>query len=278
MTVNKILDFVPPNFSKSAAALVIESKEVLEDLRKLMPNAKILFLSEEKSKLCEELKIDFLCGDYSKDLPTDKKIFDVIIAKEIFTYAPDFYKTLLELNHLLKDSGFLLTEFFNVRFIEILEGLKFGKFPANEKRLWAKWNVVKILDDAIYKEIEFLPGERLSEKISNVKTWENFGFDNFSEDLLTKIWLVKTKKCTAEVAALKEIYTEKIRAELSRILHRIEYQIEIEKNFERLKNLCKNENIFFDYLSDFTDQVVIHKNAANFIKSEMKNFFSGEVL
>ena len=90
--------------------------------------------------------------------------------------------------------------------------------------------------------------------------------------MLTKIWLVKARKCTAEVAALKEIYTEEIRAELSRILHRIEYQIEVEENFARLKNLCEKENIFFDYLSDFADQVVIHEDAANFIKEESKKF------
>ena len=115
-----------------------------------------------------------------------------------------------------------------------------------------------------------MPGERVEEK--NISAWENFGFDNFSEDLLTKIWLVKARKCTAEVAALKEIYTEETRAELSRILHRIEYGIEVRENFERLKNLCSRENIFHDYLSDFTDQVVIHKNAADFIKSESKKF------
>ena len=250
---------------------MIESEEILEDLRKLMPNAKILFLSAEKSELCEKLRIDFLRGDYSKDLPTDPKIFDVIIAKEVLTFAPNFYRTLLELNHLLKDSGFLLTEFFNVRFVGVLEGLKRGAFPAREKRFWAKWDAVKILDDATYKEIRFLPGERVTDK--NISEWKNFGFDNFSDDLLTKIWLVKARKCTAEVAALKEIYTEEIRAELSRILHRIEYQIEVEENFSRLKNLCEKEKIFYDYLSDFTDQVVIHEDAANFIKEESKKFF-----
>lgn len=269
MTENKILEFVPPNYSKNAAVLVIESEEILQDLRKLMPNARILFISEEKSALCENLKIDYLQGDYIKILPVEPKIFDVIIAKEVLTYAPDYYRTLLELNHLLKDSGFLLTEFINVRFIEILEGLKRGEFPAKEKRLWAKWDVVKLLDDAIYKEIRFLPGKRFSEK--NITAWENFGFDNFSEDLITKTWLVKACRCESEVAALKEIYTEEIRAEISRLLHRIEYEIEVEKNLEQLKNLCIREKIFYDYISDFTDQVVVHENSKNFIKNELKN-------
>ena len=66
----------------------------------------------------------------------------------------------MEFNHLLKDSGALLTEFYNVRFVGILERLKAGRFLNNEQRLWAKADVVKLLDDAIYKEIHFMPGER----------------------------------------------------------------------------------------------------------------------
>ena len=138
MIEHEILEFVPPNFSNNAAALVIESEEYLQKLRELMPNAKILFLSTEKSSLCEKFNVEFLRGDYSKDLPIEPKIFDVVIAKDIFTYSKDCYRTLLEINHLLKDSGFLLTEFFNVRFIEVLEGLKRGEFIAREKRFWAK--------------------------------------------------------------------------------------------------------------------------------------------
>lgn len=267
---NKLLDFVPPNFSENAAVLVIENEEFLQEIRELMPNARIAFLSMEKSELCEIYNTDFLQGDYiNNGLPTEPKIFDVIIAKELFTYAPNCFITLLEINHLLKDSGFLLTEFYNVRNVEMLENLKLGEFPTNERKFWAKWDIVKILDDAIYKEIRFLPGKKIAEK-NLVNSWEKFGFDNFSEDLLTKIWLVKAQKCSAEVIALKEIYTPEIRAELARILHRVEYKIEVDKNLENLKNLCEREQIFYDYLSDFIDEVVIHRNAANFIKTEMK--------
>lgn len=273
MEKNNLLEFVPPNFSNDATALVIESEEFLEELRELMPDARIAFLSTENSPLCKKFKIDYLRGDYTRGgLPTDLKIFDVIIAKDCLTFAPNVYVTLLEINHLLKDSGFLLTEFFNVRFAGVLESLKRGEFPAREKKFWAKNDVVKILDDAVYKEIRFLPGEKLSDE-SFVKSWEKFGFENFNEDLLTKIWLIKARKCTAEVVALKEIYTEEIRAKLSRLLHRVEYRIDVEENLKELKEFCRRENIFYEYLSDFTDQVVIHKDAARFIKSK---FFRGK--
>ena len=270
-----LLKFVPPNISDTATVLVIETENYLKDLRLLMPNAKIAFLTTERDKniseLCKNLKADLFRGDYTKNgLPTEPKIFDIILAEDCLTYAPDFYITLLELNHLLTDAGFLLTQFLNVRFVKILESLKRGEFPAKEKRLWAKWDVVKLLDDAIYKQIEFLPDEQL--KDFSVKDWERFGFDNFSDDLLTKIWLVKARKCEAEVAALKEIYTEEVRARLSRLLHRIEYDLNVEENFQKLMQFCRDEQIFEDYLADFVNQVVVHKNKAKFIKNRAKDF------
>ena len=176
---------------------------------------------------------------------------------------------LMAFNHLLKDSGALLTEFFNVRFVGVLERLRRGKFFDNEQRLWAKADVVKLLDDAIYKEIHFLPGAR--EKIS-AEEWESFGFENYNEDLATRIWLVKACKCTAEVAALKEIFTPEVRADLSRLLHRIEYDLDAEENFQRLMKLCAREGIFDEYLSDFINQVVVHASAKNFLRDRAKNF------
>ena len=239
-----LLRFVPPNFSSDAAVLLIDSEKYSAGVRELMPNARIFSLALED------------------ELPTPPKIFDVIISENCLTFARDCYRTLLELKHLLKDSGFLLTQFLNVRFVEVLEGLRRGEFATGERRFWAKRDVVKILDDATFKEIRFLPGERA--KIS-VSAWEGFGFDNFSEDLSTRIWQVKACKCTAEVAALKEFYTPEIRAELSRLLHRIEYDIDAEENLRALIELCRREKIFAAYLADFVEQVVVHPAAAKFI-------------
>lgn len=233
----ELLKFVPPNYSNDAAVLLIESEKYLSGVKKLMPNAQFVTLE-------------------SWDLPIEPKIFDVIIAETALIYGENFYRRLAEMNHLLKDSGFVLTQFLNVRFIGVLESLKRGIFSANEERFWAKWDIVKILKDANFKEINFLPGEQF--KISSDE-WENFGFDNFNEDLTTKIWLVKASKCTAEVVALKELYTYEVRAELSRLLHRVEYDIDAEKNLTAILNLCRRENIFDAYLADFIEQTVIHK-------------------
>lgn len=259
-----LLKFVPPNISNTATVLVIETAEYLEGLRNLMPFAGIALLSTERTsrlvEVCKHFKANLLIGK----IPTEPQIFDIIIAEDCLTFAQDVYGTLKSLNLLLKDSGFLLTQYLNVRFVGVLEVLKLGAFPTRERRLWAKPDVVKMLDDATYKEIRFLPGERINSSAADA--WLKFGFDNFSDDLTTKIWLVKACKCEAEVAALKEVFTPEIRAELSRLLHRIEYNIDVADNLDALRKLRREVPIFDEYLSDFIDQVVVHERAAEFIK------------
>ena len=258
-----ILEFVSPNFLP-IKVLVIESAEFLEGLREILPAAQIALLKKEPTeaikRLCDEFKADLI-----DELPTAPKIFEIIVARDVLTIGENFYAMLMAFNHLLTDSGYLLTEFYNVRFVGILERLRQGRFINNEQRLWAKADVVKLLDDAIYKEIHFLPGERAF----SATEWENFGFENFNEDLTTKTWLVQAFKCTAEVAALKDVFTPEIRADLSRILHRIEYGIDSEENFQRLITLCEREGIFDEYLSDFIEQVVVHEAARDLIRSRL---------
>ena len=268
-----LMKFVPPNFLP-LTVLVVESEEFLSELRELLPAARIALLKSEPSP---EVKI--FCGECRADLidelPIAPKIFDLIVARDVLTVGENFYARLMAFNHLLKDSGALLTEFFNVRFIGVLERLRRGKFFDNEQRLWAKADVVKLLDDAIYKEIHFLPGARenaIRNEELGIRNWIDFGFENYNEDLATRIWLVKACKCTAEVAALKEIFTPEVRTDLSRLLHRIEYDIDAEENFQRLIRLCAREGIFDEYLRDFINQVVVHAAAKNFIRERAKNF------
>lgn len=262
-----LMKFVPPNFLP-VTVLLVEAAELLTGLRKLLPAAQIAFMTTEPTpkvkSLCDDARADLIT-----DLPSEPKLFELIIAPEVLTTGENFYARLMAFNHLLKDSGALLTQFRNVRFVGVLENLRRGKFSNNEQRLWAKADIVKLLNDAIYKEIRFLPAE--PENFS-AEAWEAFGFDNFNDDLTTRIWLVKACKCTAEVAALKDLFTDDDRAELSRLLHRIEYDLDAEENFLRLMALCDRAGIFDEYLSDFVNQVVVHAAAKNFLRDRAKNF------
>lgn len=261
-----LLNFVSPNYLP-VPVLLIEAVELLPALRKILPAAKIAFMAEEftpaTKKICNDCRADLV-----DELPTAPKVFELIIAPDVLTIGENFYATLMMFNHLLKDSGYLLTQFCNVRFVGVLEALRAGRFCANEQRLWAKADVVKLLDNAIYKEIHFLPG--VQENFS-VDDWIDFGFDNFSDDLSIKLWLVKACKCTAEVAALKDLFTHETRAQLSRLLHRIEYDIDATENLRRLMELCDREGIFDEYLDDFIEQVVVHDSAKKFIRDRRQS-------
>lgn len=267
-----LLKFVSPNFLP-IPVLLIDSAELLTGLRGILPAAQIFFMTTEVTPKIERLCAE-CCANLIMDLPTEPKLFELIIAPQVLTTDESFYAKLLTLNHLLKDSGALLTQFRNVRFVGVLENLQRGRFSSNEQRLWAKADVVRLLDDAIYKEIHFLPDKTIIPSPQSLVPWKDF--DNFNDDLTTKIWLVKACKCTAEVAALKDIFTHETRAELSRLLHRIEYDIDAEENFLRLIELCDREGIFDEYLRDFINQVVVHASAKNFIRDCAENF--GRVL
>ena len=255
-----LLKFIPPNVG-NISILVIESLSYLRELRELLPSAQILVLSEfaaEAKSEFSDLQLDWILGDYKKfNFSIDDKIFDIIIAEDCLTFVYEPYKTLFGINRWLKETGFLVTQFESIRYIGVLESLKKGYYPERERRLYAKTEVVRLLNDALFKEISFSPNESIE---YNIDDWLAFGFDNYNDELLVKNWIVKASRSTAEVAALKSFYTPAVRKELAKLLHRIEYNIDREENIDRLHDLCEEHQIFEDYLFDFIEQVVVHRD------------------
>ena len=253
-----LLKFVSPNIG-DISVLVIESLGYLRELRELLPAAHILVLTEfDEAKLdFNDLHLDWIFGDYKKfDFNIDEKMFDIIIAEDCLTHVYEPYKTIFGINRWLKETGFLVTQFESIRYIGVLESLRQGYYPERERRLYAKTEIVRLLNDALFKEIAFSPSETIE---YNIEDWIKFGFENYNNELLTKTWIVKASCSTAEVTALKSFYTPEIRKELAILLRRIEYDIDFEENIERLRNLCTEHMIFEDYLFDFIEQIVIHR-------------------
>ena len=73
--------------------------------------------------------------------------------------------------------------------------------------------------------------------------------------------MFKASRSTAEVVALKELYTQEIRKELSRLLHRIEFGVKRNENLSALWDFIERENIFPDYLLGFIEEVSFNKKA-----------------
>ena len=62
-----------------------------------------------------------------------------------------------------------------------------------------------------------------------------------------------------ELALLKSMFTPEVRADLSRLLHRIEYDIATEDSVKNFWRLFDEAGLFTDYTAAFIRSVVIHR-------------------
>ena len=250
MNTQDILVYVPTGVGKPKI-LTVESSSYLPSIRKKLPNADIFAVAAEIDDTApyERLGVTYRELDYRLNLPDFSPAeFDIIIAEDCLTHAFTPYDTILGLGRLLNGTGFLVTDFLNARYHEVLDGLKNGLFTSRERRFFTKQEIVKLFNDAVFKEIDFTFAVRDD---ADVNKWERMGFDNFNHDLRTKRWIVKAAKSKAAVSALKSLYTTELRTELARILHRIEYDVNRADNLPKLWALIEKDMIFPEYLKDF---------------------------
>lgn len=243
--------------------LVVESSPYIELLKKRFPNAEIFLVTDDESeaeKYSHQVKTFFM--DYRKTrLPFEEEFFDAIIGDLTLetVYSPEDIAA--GFSGYLKQTGFFLTSFRNLRHWQVLKQLMNGHFEHFVEKLYTRKDFEKLLMASFYKSVLFMARtKKAPPKILN-KLIE-CGFENFSEDLETEIFLVRAERSTPEVALLKSLYTPEIRAELSRLLHRIEYDVDAEENVKTLAEFCAANEIFGDYLEDFVEEAVFHK--ANF--------------
>ena len=247
--------------------LCVESSLYLPRLRQNLPSAE-LFAMTRYEEVCasppyDSLAVEWTIGDYRREpLPGGEGQYDLILAETCFECVWEPYETLMRLSRALKDTGVLLGSFLNVRCYRVLEELRRGRFPYREQRLYAKDEAVKMLNDAIFKEIIFAPFGHLptSEDKAKAAAWRECGFDDFNDELATAAYMFRAARSKAEVAALKEMYDAETRRLLARLLRRLEYDIDGEQNFCALRKLCQEKMIFAEYLTDFIAQTTTHKD------------------
>ncbi|MBP3722205.1 MAG: hypothetical protein J6I62_02995 [Selenomonadaceae bacterium] len=61
--------------------------------------------------------------------------------------------------------------------------------------------------------------------------------------------------------ALKELYDGETRKNLAKLIRRVEYDIEREKNLENLWNFIEENQIFPDYLLGFIEEICVYKES-----------------
>ncbi len=257
-----LMDFVVGGPAENRI-LVLDSSLYLPKLRRAFPNAELYAMTvyEEVPDFSEyrDLGVHWTVQDYRKGgLPYELRFFDMILSESCMECLWDSYDTLLDISRHIKETGHFLGMFSNVRYWRILEGLRQGEFPVRDRHLYAKTEAVRILNDALFKEIFFIPSEFCEEEREQAESLEALGFLD-GEDLLVKTWSFRASCSKASVAALKEFYTPEVRTLLARLLHRIEYDVEREESLRMLWELCRKEMIFPEYLSDFLEEIVVQK-------------------
>ncbi|MCR5758135.1 MAG: methyltransferase [Selenomonas sp.] len=242
--------------------LILESLPYVEKIASLYPQAHLTVVTEieEAAGLPEFAgrNIQWFFMDYRREkLPFPSRNFDAVLAEDLLTKAYAPYDLLMDINRKLTDVGVLYGDFFNVRYTGVLEALQQGEFPVREKHLYAKSEVVRLLDDTLFKEIDFIPGV-CDEEHEEEQRWENAGYVNINHELSVRRYLFRAAVSTAAVANLKGIYSPEVRKELARLLHRIEYDVQREENIRCLQELCQREGIFSEYLGDFIRESCYH--------------------
>ena len=246
--------------------LVVESADYLADLQKIFPSAEIFFVTVNEDLNFPDVKTFFL--DYREEkLPFTEEFFDLIIGDLTLEVVTNPQDIAAGFSTFLKQTGCWLTSFRNIRHWKILERLMRGVFGGIVSRFYTRTEFERLLYASFYKEVQLLPLKKnappeLLERLINC------GFDNFDDDLQTEFWLVRASRSMPELSLLKSMFTKEIRADFSRILHRIEYDVATEDSVKKFWQIFDAEGIFIDYAANFIRSVVIHRE--NFYKNVKK--------
>jgi len=256
------MEDIKPNLTEFITAedffqriLVVESVAYLEPLRKRFPTAEIFFVtSNEDLDYPNALYLDYR----EEPLPFAEEFFDLIIGDLTLEVVTNPQDIAAGFSTFIKQTGCLITSFRNIRHWKVLEKLMRGVFGAIVSRLYTRTEFERLLYASFYKEVQLLPLKKNAppELLERLITC---GFDNFDDDLQTEFWLVRANRSMPELSLLKSIFTPEIRADLSRLLHRIEYDIATEDSVKNFWRLFDDKKIFTDYAAAFIRSVVLHR-------------------
>jgi len=259
----ELFDLLTPS-AERLRILIVDGSAHLARLRELYPTAEIHAVTPYEEVAAHEelaaLDVHMHVLDWRCDpLPFAEETFDRIISEFAIESAYEPYDVLMALNRELRETGTLYTCYTNIRYHRVLAALRAGEFRVRgDRHLYAKPEIVRLLNDTLYKEIHFFAGERDDDPSAGAQ-WVEEGFANVSDDLITRTWLICASRSTAEAANLKLFFAQETRRQIARLLHRIEYDIAAEESAEELRALCAREGVFADYLSDFITEVCTHE-------------------
>ena len=263
-TETELVQFITPG-GERLRVLVVESVECLAELRRRLPRAEICVVTADEFIPEEErfagLELKWTLKDYTSErLPFDEEYFDCIIAARALETVKNPQDIASGLSGFLKQTGFLLTSFLNVRCWKVLAGLRDGHFRYSGRHMFALPELEKLFYATRFKEV-LTTGLKLPAPVDFLQGLEGLGFENDRDDLETEIWLVRAARSMPEIAALKSCFTPAVRAQLSKLLRRLEYGIDEAENLAALRELCRREGIFPAYIANFLQIATWYREA-----------------
>ena len=257
-----LLDFVDSD-TRASAVLVIESIGYLSALRKMFPDAELFaVVADEEAARRPELEglgVHWEILDYRETvLPFPRRSFDIVIAERMLENVTNPQDIASGVGTFIKDTGFLLTSFENIRYWRVLQELMDGHFYAIVHRRYAKPEFERLLYASFYKDIFFAPvrkpgADGVIEKLVAA------GFENRVGDLDTEVWLVQALRSSVDVSVLKAEYAPKERKRLATLMRRIEYDIDAEANVASLWRLADEVGFSAEYLARFVSEIIVHR-------------------
>lgn len=241
--------------------LVVESSAYIEELQERFPTAEIFFVTpdEDTAEKFSNSAVKIFLTDYREEvLPFAEEFFDLIIGDLTLEVVINPQDIAVGFSRYLKQTGFWLTSFRNVRHWRFLEKLMRGHFGAIVSRFYTRLEFERLLYASFYKHVRAMP---LREKAPPelLKKLVECGFENIGGDLEVEFWLMRAARSMPELALLKSMFTFEVRDKLSRLLHRIEYDVETEESVKNFWQLYDAEKIFTDYAAAFIRSVVVHR-------------------
>lgn len=252
--------------------LVVESYEYISELVERFPMAEIFFITPDE-EIAEKIiePVEIIIMDYrEKILPFDEEFFDLIIGDLTLEVVINPQDIAAGFSRYLKQTGVWLTSFRNIRHWKFLERLMRGHFGGIISRFYTRLEFERLLYASFYKNVRLSPLRKKAPP-DLLKKLLACGFENDGGDLEAEFWLVRAERSMPELALLKSMFTKKIRADFSRIIHRIEYNIQSEESVKKFWAIFDEEKIFTDYAAAFIRSTVIHRE--NFYNN-LKKFSS----
>ena len=242
--------------------LVVESLGYLPELRAMFPEASIYVVAADADWFerpeVSGLGVQFLELNYlAEPLPYGPEFFDYIISDLTLEQAGNPQDIAAGFSHFLKQTGAFLTSFRNIRHWSVVQELMDGHYYQVVARLFAKPEFEKLLYASYYKDVRVRPQRRAAPE-GVIDHLVAAGFDNLHDDLETEYWLVFAARSMPELSLLKSFYTAEQRKKLARLLHRIEYDVDLVAQVAAFWAFYARVGLFPDYAANFVKEACFH--------------------